>query len=187
MPADVFHYIYATLHSPMYRRRYEQFLRTDFPRVPLPDDLDRFRALAELGRRLTAAHLLDTEALGAVDLRFPVPGENMVDPGHPKYFAPGETPIGEHRPLTVGRVYLSRSVRPRGAQARRHGQYFEGVEPDVWAFRVGGYRPMEKWLKDRKGKTLDFSDLTHYRRMAAAIRETIRCMKEIDRVGVPLS
>ncbi|MCY3957971.1 MAG: N-6 DNA methylase [Chloroflexi bacterium] len=187
VPEDVFHYIYATLHSPMYRHRYEQFLRTDFPRVPLPNDLRRFRLLAELGRRLTAAHLLDTSALRAVDLRFPIPGENVVEKGHPKYFAPGETPIGEQRPVTVGRVYLSRSVRPRSAEVGHQGQYFEGVEPDVWAFRIGGYQPMEKWLKDRKGEILDFNDLTHYRRMAAAIRETIRSMKEIDRVGVPLS
>ena len=186
VPDDVFHYIYATLHSPTYRRRYEQFLRADFPRVPLPDDLNQFRALAELGRRLSAIHLLDTGALGTVDLRFPVPGDNVVEPGHPKYFAPGETPMDEHQSVTAGRVYLSRSARSRGAQPPRLGQYFEGIEPDVWAFRTGGYQPMEKWLKDRKGRTLDFSDLTHYRRMAAAIRETIRLMTEIDRVGLPL-
>ena len=43
---------------------------------------------------------------------------------------------------------------------------------------------MEKWLKDRKGRTLGFDDLTHYGRMVAALRVTIRLMGEIDRVGV---
>ena len=33
-PEDVFHYIYAVLHSPEYRRRYADFLKSDFPRVP---------------------------------------------------------------------------------------------------------------------------------------------------------
>ena len=66
----------------------------------------------------------------------------------------------------------------------RQGQYFEGIEPEVWEFRIGGYQPMAKWLKERKGQTLGFEDLTHCGRMAAALRERIWLMREIDRVEV---
>ena len=184
IPEDVLYYIYAVLHSPTYRDRYADFLRADFPRVPLPDGLDRFRQLADLGEKLSAAHLLDSPAPAGVQVGFPVSGDNIVEPGHPKYFAPGETPLGERTSVTEGRVYLSRSRRARGGRPARQGQYFEGIEPEVWDFQIGGYQPMAKWLKDRKGWTLGFDDLTHYGRMAAALRETIRLMGEIDRVGV---
>ena len=39
---------------------------------------------------------------------------------------------------------------------------------------------MDKWLKDRKGRTLTFDDITHYQRMAAALQETIRLTAAID-------
>ena len=48
-PEDVFDYIYAVFHSPTYRSRYSEFLRTDFPRVPLTSDPDLFRGLVSLG------------------------------------------------------------------------------------------------------------------------------------------
>jgi predicted helicase len=45
-PEDVFHYVYAVLHSPNYRSRYAEFLKIDFPRVPLPGSLDLFSGLS---------------------------------------------------------------------------------------------------------------------------------------------
>jgi hypothetical protein len=60
------------------------------------------------------------------------------------------------------------------------GQYFEGVPPEVWDFHIGGYQVCEKWLKDRRGRTLSFDDLTHYQKIIAALKETLRLMAEID-------
>lgn len=45
---------------------------------------------------------------------------------------------------------------------------------------MGGYQPCQKWLKDRAGRKLSYADLTHYQRMVAALKETIRLMAEID-------
>ncbi len=59
-------------------------------------------------------------------------------------------------------------------------QYFEGIPPEVWNFHVGGYQVCEKWLKDRKGRTLTYDDLTHYQKVVVALKETIRLMAEID-------
>src|SRR5262249_39758358 len=44
-PLDAFLYVYAVLHSPAYRARYEAFLRIDFPRIPLPHSVDLFESL----------------------------------------------------------------------------------------------------------------------------------------------
>ena len=55
-------------------------------------------------------------------------------------------------------------------------QYFEGVRPEVWEFHVGGYQVCEKWLKDRRGRKLSYDDITCYRKIVAALGETIRLM-----------
>src|SRR5205807_7965043 len=59
---------------------------------------------------------------------------------------------------------------------------FRGVREAVWNFQVGGYQVCEKWLKDRKGRTLSNDDIAHYQKIVVALAETIRIMKEIDEV-----
>ena len=155
-PQDIFRYIYAVLHSPEYRRRYGPFLKSDFPRIPITGDRALFAELTRLGRKLIALHLMESE--GSDLPAFPVAGSNRV--GKVRYAGPTAT--------AAGRVWIG------------EGQYFEGVAPETWAFSVGGYRPAEKWLKDRKHRTLTFDDITHWRRLAAALAETRRQMAAID-------
>jgi len=196
-PEDVFHYIYAVLHSPTYRQRYAEFLKTDFPRVPLTSNLDLFRALVAKGADLVALHIMEDDypaaswtlaghpsPLASLPTRFPVPGDNLVDKGYPRYFPPGHNLAGEAEPLAAGRVYINAEELKTG----KRGQYFEGVPPEVWGFHVGGYQVCEKWLKDRRGRRLSYDDLTHYQRIVVALRETIRLMAEIDEAipGWPL-
>ena len=57
---------------------------------------------------------------------------------------------------------------------------FKGVREEVWNFHIGGYQVCEKWLKDRKGRTLSKHDIVHYQKIVVALSETIRLMKEID-------
>ncbi len=171
-PEDVFDYIYAVFHSPSYRERYAEFLKIDFPRVPLTSDLAKFRKLVKLGGELVGLHLLESPLLGKAVTRYPVVGDNRVEKGYPKYFAPGEaepgSKAGDGAVLEAGRVYINR------------GQYFEGVPPEVWEFQVGGYQVCDKWLKDRRGRQLSYNDLTAYQKMIVALNETIRLMEEVD-------
>ncbi|MBI1927904.1 N-6 DNA methylase, partial [Candidatus Poribacteria bacterium] len=158
-PEDIFHYAYAVFHSPTYRERYAEFLKIDFPRLPLTSDLELFRALAARGLELVSLHLLDTEAAPVLKTPispFPLAGGNEVE--RVRYDE-------AHR-----RVYINTT------------QYFEGVPPEVWEFCVGGYQVCEKWLKDRRGRQLSYDDLTHYQKIVVALRETIRLMGEIDAV-----
>jgi len=62
----------------------------------------------------------------------------------------------------------------------KQGQYFEGVPPEVWNFHIGGYQVCEKWLKDRRGRILNYEDLGHYCKVVTALQETIRLMDAID-------
>jgi len=59
-------------------------------------------------------------------------------------------------------------------------QYFDNVPPEVWQFYIGGYQPAQKWLKDRKGRKLDFDDMQHYRKIVRVLKETMETMNEID-------
>lgn len=63
-------------------------------------------------------------------------------------------------------------------------QYFGGVSELAWNFFIGGYQPAQKWLKDRKGRVLDYQDILHYGHIIYALEETDRIMKEIDEIGV---
>ena len=155
-PDDVFNYIYAVLHSSQYRRRYADFLKSDFPRIPLIGDRSFFVALVVLGNRLMSLHLMELE------------GDD----------APVFHKVGDNR------VEKVRYAPPKnGAQSRvfiNRDQYFEGVEPEIWDFTIGGYRPAEKWLKDRKGRILSDDEIDHYRQILAALEGTRRLMDEID-------
>lgn len=153
-PEDVFAYAYAVFHAPSYRSRYADFLKIDFPRLPLTSDLALFRKLCGLGEALVGLHLMERD--GAAPARFPVKGGDEVEKVRYEPSAEG------------GRVWINAT------------QYFADVPEEVWAFHVGGYQVCEKWLKDRKGRALDHGDLKHYCRVVAALGDTIRLMAEVD-------
>jgi predicted helicase len=157
-PEDVFNYMYAVFHSPTYRSRYAEFLKIDFPRLPLTSNKDLFRDLCSLGDELVALHLMEKH--GPKITSYPVAGDSKVE--RVRY----EEPLVD----TKGRVWIN-SI-----------QYFEGVPQEVWEFHVGGYQVCDKWLKDRKGRQLTFDDLTHYQNVVAALAETIRLMVAVDDV-----
>jgi hypothetical protein len=198
-PEDVFNYIYAVLHSPTYRTRYAEFLKSDFPRVPLTSDVKLFRSLCALGAELVALHLLESPKLEKAIARYPVKGSNQVEKGFPKYIAPGEPEPGTGKPVKEGRVYINRPALTRPdksghplpagegrAEGEGVGQYFEGIPPEVWNFHIGGYQVCEKWLKDRRARTLTYDDQMHYCKVVTALSDTIRLMAEID-AAIPKS
>jgi predicted helicase len=78
-PESVLGYLYAVLHSPTYRARYAEFLKRDFPRVPLPPDGATFDALAQLGGALIDLHLLRDPALNTPSCKYPVAGDHRVE------------------------------------------------------------------------------------------------------------
>jgi predicted helicase len=156
---EVFNYIYAVLNSPGYRRCYAEFLTTDFPRVPPTRNLELFHALSALGGELVTLHLLESPKLeGSIT--------TYTGPANPEV---------EKVSWARDTVWLDKG-QSRG---------FRGVPEGVWNFYIGGYQVSEKWLKDRKGRTLSKDDIEHYHRIIVALAETIRLVKEIDDVIEP--
>ena len=167
-PIDILDYIYAVLHSPSYREKYKEFLKIDFPRVPYPKDAATFWELVALGGELRQIHLLESPKVEQFITRFPVGGNNVVDKPtfNPVAIAPGSDSAAR-----VGDVYFNDT------------QYFAGVPEIAWNFYIGGYQPAQKWLKDRKGRTLNYEDIQHYQKMIVALTETDRVMSEIDKIN----
>lgn len=149
-PEQLFSYIYAAFLSPSYRARFGTFLKRNYPRVPLPSDNTQYLALATIGDRLIRLHTL--RDLGAGQPDFPVSGSNRVD----KSLFDGS------------RVFINKD------------QYFAPVAKGVWEYHIGGYLPAQRWLKDRRNRLLSYDELSHYRRVIAAISETITLQDRID-------
>ena len=145
-PIDIFDYIYGVLHSPAYRAKFKEFLKSDFPRIPYPKDAAEFARFRDAGRALRETHLMRDAAppLSEPTARFPVPGDNMVDAVR----------------WDNDRVYINPT------------QYFDNVPLAAWEQAIGGYHPAEKWLKDRKGRALSPDDLRHYQRIILALAKT---------------
>jgi predicted helicase len=155
-PEAIFHYIYAIFHSPEYRSRYAEFLKIDFPRVPLTRNVDLFRQLGELGEQLVNLHLMKSPTLDETTSQFINNGGGcIVDAGHPKY--------------ENGKVVINK---------QKDG--FMDVPEAVWNFHVGGYQVCHKWLKDRKGRTLSQDDIRHYQKIVVALGQSIDLMAKID-------
>ncbi|MCC5654209.1 N-6 DNA methylase [Nostoc sp. XA013] len=155
-PEAIFYYIYAIFHSPTYRNRYAEFLKIGFPRVPLTNNNQLFIQLATYGEELVALHLMKSPKLNKLITQFTENNGNcIVDVGHPKY--------------TNGAVTINKK-----------GDKFIGVLESVWNFYVGGYQVCQKWLKDRKGRTLTPDDIQHYQRIVVALKETVELMAKID-------
>lgn len=163
---DIFCYAYGVFHSPCYRSRYAEFLKTDFPRLPLIRNLNLFRALSSLGGELVAIHLLESSKL-----------DRLIT----CYNGPKNPEIGR-----VGwsgdTVWIDAAVTKKDQPAISGTIGFRGVSETVWNFHIGGYQVCHKWLKDRKGRTLSDDDIAHYQKIIVALSETIRLMAEIDKV-----
>jgi hypothetical protein len=146
--------------------------------------LDLLRELCALGAQLTRLHLMEPSAVDTA--RFPLPrypmgpeggGGNRVEKVRYSTGVVAQAPVLAQNDMpgsastgacATGRVWIN------------DFQYFEGVAPEVWEFRVGGYQPCEKWLKDRKGRTLTYDDIEHCRLIAGILAQTRALMGGID-------
>ena len=168
----IFHYLYAVLHSPNYRQRYAAFLRTDFPRIPIPRSLAVFNALSVLGSQLVAWHLLEH------------PDAVKIEVGHAR---------SSDAPVWFGKDFALTKVAEKGkALAELTGTTgkifvnatsgFANVYQPIWQHTIGGYQVLHKWLDDRRkaGRSLSQDDITHWLRVYAALEATQKLMLQVD-------
>jgi len=153
---EVFLYVYAVLHSTIYRKKYAESLKIAFPRIPFTSDYDLFISIGNLGKKLVDLHLMKSENLKNPIAKFQGDGDNTL-----------EEPIYNQE---KGRVYINKT------------QFFEGVEKSVWEYQIGGYQVLSKWLRYRRGRKLSLEDIKHYCKVVTALKKTIEIQEEIDKL-----
>ena len=149
---DVFDYIYGVMFSPVYRSKFVELLKDDFPHIPVAADDDEFATFRDAGGRLRQLHLMLDPAVDDYITSFPIAGSDTVD---------------RHQ-LDGDRVWIN------GAQ------YFGGVPATVWDFEIGAYKPAQKWLEQRRGRKLTSAELDHYQRVIKALHDTLAIMDELQ-------
>lgn len=154
-PEQILGYAYSVLNSLTHRARYRDFLRADFPRIPLCESRQQFESLSSLGWGLAQAHLLNAVPPSAGRLGdYRGNGDHIVDALR---YSPEEQT-----------VWINKT------------QGFANVPQDVWDFHIGGYQVLEKYLKSRKGRALSLGEQTHVGQVAEALAFTITQMARID-------
>ena len=161
----VFNYVYAVLYTPIYRTKYAELLRTDFPRIPFTVDRDLFQEIVDFGARLTNFHLLKSPELDPPICRFEGKGDSLVA---------SKKSMGFRYDADELRMYINRD------------QYFATIPTAIYKYRIGGYQVCEKWLKDRKSRRLELDDIRTYCRMVTALTKTLEIQQELDDLYVNL-
>jgi hypothetical protein len=153
---DILNYAYAVFFSPIYRNRYGEFLKIDFPRLPLTASIKLFRGLAMKGRELAALHLSETTVVSQTAAVFKGSIDTQI-----------EKVIWDN-----GNIWINNSQTCG----------FNGVAQATWEFHIGGYQICKKWLEDRRkaGRSLSKEDADSYIKITGAISGTIRVMSEVD-------
>ena len=165
-PLDILDYIYAVLHSPSYREKYKEFLKIDFPRVPYPQEQETFWQLVKLGSEIRQIHLLESPKVNNYITTYPQDGSNKIT----TRIAQKDWELFDKEKQT-GRIWINET------------QYFDKIPLTAWEFYIGGYQPAQKWLKDRKNRTLSYNDILHYQKIIVALWETERVMGEVGELG----
>jgi len=161
IPEQIFYYIYGILYSNIYRQKYNEFLKIDFPKIPFTKNEKVFSKISELGKELVELHLLKSPKL--------------------------EKPIAQF-PISTGNILKDNRVEKREYQEKEkriyinEKQYFENIESEIWNYYIGGYQVLDKWLKDRIDKVLSPEDIEHYLKVITTLEYTISLQKQIDKI-----
>jgi predicted helicase len=166
------------LHDPIYREKYKEFLKIDFPRVPFPESKEEFWRYVNFGSRLRRLHLMERVQPEAGLADFPVAGTNEV--AKPSFVgADLRVCPNDHANQNEGR-HTGQPLQSCGRVYINDTQYFYNIPEEVWNFYIGGYQPAQKWLKDRKGFVLSYEDILHYQKIIKVLKETNEIMREIN-------
>ncbi|GAA8873624.1 DNA methyltransferase [Helicobacter pylori] len=167
-PLEVLGYIYALLYSPNYRKRYEKFLKADYPKILFTKNKDLFRVLSLLGIELIGLHVLNQESLNHSfeKLKDPTIGESYYSPSNKL------TEAHERNPT----IKKPSHNEPEQRLYINHSAYFRGVSEEIYHYMIGGYGVLDKYLKSHKNESCNFD---HVRNIIKVIARTIEIQKTL--------
>jgi predicted helicase len=150
---DIFYYTYGVLHSPQYRKKYEQNLKREFPRLPFYEDFIQWR---DWGRELMDLHInyesAEPFALERKDLdltaKKKIKQEDLF----------GNKAETEDETFTVKPKTKLRANKENGTIEIDSHTTLTGVPAIAWEYKLGNRSALE-WILDQY-KEKKFSDAT---------------------------
>lgn len=158
-PEDILGYIYAVLFHKIYREKYLDFLKIDFPKIPFTKDKNTFKNLSKLGLKLINLHLLKND-----ELDFNV-GEALFKDIKNKNFKIQKIKYNKD----VKELFINESL------------YFNKVSPEIYEFKIGGYAVLDKYLKSHKEEDIDHK---HFTLIIQTLDETLKIQDEISKINL---
>jgi len=158
----VLDYIYGILFDPVYRNRFSEYLRRDFPRVPIinapresDDDfvvtIEMFHAYVTAGELLRKLHLMQTKTQSLIEITPPTATD-----------------------LEIGAIKYK-----DGILQLNPSKQITGIPEEVWNYRIGGYQVLDKWFKSHKGMTMTIEDFDHIANIVGLLGETIKIQENL--------
>jgi hypothetical protein len=154
-PEEILAFIYAQTHSPAYRTKYLELLKIDFPRINFDVSIDEFKRLAKIGQELIDAHLMKKIPNLKIGSCISTIGFEKITCQKPTYNE------------TEARIYIGKEV------------YFDGVTPEIWNFKIGGYQVLDKYLKERVERILTSEEIKNVSNIIKVLGFTIGKMVEV--------
>ena len=166
---DIFHYVYAVLHDPLYREKYAQNLKREFPRIPLyGDSLAVFGQWADWGARLMALHI----------------GYETVEPWPLRRT---DTPDTKARAAGQSPKCMLKADKDAGCIAVDSETTLSGVPPEAWDYKLGNRSALE-WVldqhKEKKPKDPTIHEKFDTYRFADHKERVIDLLARVARVSV---
>lgn len=158
-PEDILGYIYAVLFHKIYREKYFDFLKIDFPKIPFTKDKNTFKNLSKLGLKLVNLHLLKND-----ELDFNV-GEALFKDIKNKNFKIQKIKYNKD----TKELFINESL------------YFNKVSPEIYEFKIGGYAVLDKYLKSHKEEDIDHK---HFTLIIQTLNETLKIQDEISKINL---
>ncbi|BDM01844.1 DNA methyltransferase [Campylobacter jejuni] len=158
-PEDILGYIYAVLFHKIYREKYLDFFKIDFPKIPFTKDKNTFKNLSKLGLKLVNLHLLKND-----ELDFNV-GEALFKDIKNKNFKIQKIKYNKD----VKELFINESL------------YFNKVSPEIYEFKIGGYAVLDKYLKSHKEEDIDHK---YFTLIIQTLDETLKIQDEISKINL---
>ena len=146
----MFDYCYGILYDIKYRERYNEFLKRDYPRVPIIENKEIFDKYVIAGNKLRKLHLMETNIVK--DLSIESSDNNLLI---------------EQVKYINGKLYINKNTA------------IIGLTDEILNYYIGGYQVIDKWLKSHKGETLNYENFNHIKKIAGIVEETIKIQSNL--------
>ncbi|MEJ7822832.1 MAG: type ISP restriction/modification enzyme [Chitinophagaceae bacterium] len=198
---NIFHYVYAVLHNPAYRKKYELNLKREFPRIPF---YDNFYQWVKWGEQLMDLHInYETAAPYPLNVIARRNDEAISDGNSNNEIASSQRNTKSNAPRNDVRTPKPKlkALKDIGVIVLDDNTELHGVPKEAWEYKLGNRSALE-WILDQykekkpsdptigeKFNTYKFADYKEQvidllKRVCTVSVETMKIVKEMEKINI---